>query len=175
MNLRLEFKKVYSSAPKILEDLKNILEVGRWLEPNIFLITTGLTSSTTVFRGHSWKFHFIFNWPLEFSCLQTASLSPVWIFSGIVHLCMYWALPGKRTNREVGCLAEDIQGYWRNNKMNFLEWSKINMEFPEVTKQNHVEFPGALFLYVYKFQRGQQCNTILFLGGKLCFLWNSQG
>ena len=134
MNLRLEFKKVYSSAPKILEYLKNILEAGGWLEPNIFLITTGLANSTLVFRGHFWKFHFFFNWPLEFPCPQPPYLSPI-----------YW---------DGGCLDEDIQGYWRNNKWNFQGWIKINMEFPKVTKKKSCGIPRGLWFICLKISEG---------------------
>ena len=55
--------------------------------------------STRVFCEHFWKFHFFFNWPLEFQhilfsipleipCPQFP-LSPVWLFSGIAHCSWY--------------------------------------------------------------------------------------
>ena len=49
----------------------------------------------------------------------------------------------------------NFQGYWRNSKWIF---QRLIIEFLEVIKKIHVEFPGALVL---DFKISEGCNTIL--------------
>ena len=89
-------------------------DVNQTKQQKIFLITAKsfhMTFSWTLL----WKFHFVFNWPLEFPrssipleirCLPTTVTCLGWIISGVAHcswyvLMLYWVDKGQQQETTV--------------------------------------------------------------------------